>query len=234
MSKPSGQRSSRCFLWSQLQTPGYQLALLVATKESKMNTIDKNTKPRPITHFLLTMLGGLFAVSALATAMPDTRPVASLVVGVAGLVLYFKGTKIMPDVPRSAYTAIILSALLSLPTMLEEKIPTNETVYKAAPITESDQNNAQQTSSNQDVWNAKGQEAIRRKLKDPGSAQFRNVRFSQTSGVPVTCGEVNSKNSYGGYSGFQRFVASGEGNLAFLETQVSDFSNVWKQMCSNN
>jgi len=45
-------------------------------------------------------------------------------------------------------------------------------------------------------------------LKDPGSAQFRKVRLVPYSQRAVICGEVNGKNSYGGYAGFKRFVAS--------------------------
>lgn len=37
-------------------------------------------------------------------------------------------------------------------------------------------------------------------LKDPDSAEFRNQRGF--------CGEVNSKNSFGGYVGFKRFIAA--------------------------
>lgn len=52
------------------------------------------------------------------------------------------------------------------------------------------------------------QESVRRSLKDPGSAQFRNVRLVSWYSGKVVCGEVNGKNSYGGYVGFKRFVAS--------------------------
>lgn len=45
-------------------------------------------------------------------------------------------------------------------------------------------------------------------LKDPGSAQFRNERLT-TSGV--LCGEVNSKNSFGGNGGFKHFILAGQG-----------------------
>jgi hypothetical protein len=45
-------------------------------------------------------------------------------------------------------------------------------------------------------------------LKDPGSAQFRNVRFVEYLEGVVVCGDVNGKNSYGGYVGFRDFVAS--------------------------
>jgi len=42
--------------------------------------------------------------------------------------------------------------------------------------------------------------ALKNFLRDPESAQIRNQ-----SGM---CGEVNSKNSFGGYTGFKRFIAS--------------------------
>src|SRR5690606_1839783 len=42
-------------------------------------------------------------------------------------------------------------------------------------------------------------ELVTANLKDPDSAKFRNQK-----GV---CGEVNAKNSFGGYAGFVRFIA---------------------------
>ena len=51
-------------------------------------------------------------------------------------------------------------------------------------------------------------EATRNQLKDPGSAQFRNVRLVQHPKGKVVCGEMNAKNSYGGYVGFKVFAAS--------------------------
>ncbi len=42
-------------------------------------------------------------------------------------------------------------------------------------------------------------------LKDPGSAQFREVQ----QGGRLVCGEINGKNTYGAYSGFTRFVYDG-------------------------
>ncbi len=45
-------------------------------------------------------------------------------------------------------------------------------------------------------------------LKDPESARFRNLRVSSYEKGAVICGEVNGKNSYGGYTGYQPFVAS--------------------------
>lgn len=63
-------------------------------------------------------------------------------------------------------------------------------------------------------------------IKDPKSAQFRNQR-----GV---CGEVNAKNSFGAYSGYQRFIAA-SGEMVLLERDgglsQSVFNDVWNRGC---
>lgn len=41
-------------------------------------------------------------------------------------------------------------------------------------------------------------------LKDPASAQFRNVSVNRRT--KTICGEVNAKNEYGGYVGFRWFA----------------------------
>lgn len=47
-------------------------------------------------------------------------------------------------------------------------------------------------------------------LRDPSSAQFRNVeKIVQPDGGTGVCGEINGKNAYGGYAGFTRFVVDG-------------------------
>lgn len=64
-------------------------------------------------------------------------------------------------------------------------------------------------------------------LKDPESAQLRNQKG--------LCGEVNAKNSFGGYAGFKRFIAGGE-NLVFLEDdkrlEAGAFQAAWDKFCS--
>lgn len=52
-------------------------------------------------------------------------------------------------------------------------------------------------------------------MRDPASASFRNVflykRVNAKPGHQVTvCGEVNARNGYGGLTGFQQFMLSGE------------------------
>lgn len=82
------------------------------------------------------------------------------------------------------------------------------------------------------TWIAKGQEAVEARLKDGGSAKFRKLQFSNKSGIPMSCGEVNSKNSLGGYVGYQRYVSGGSADLTFLEEEVADFDKVWKKFCA--
>src|SRR5690606_1740121 len=44
--------------------------------------------------------------------------------------------------------------------------------------------------------------AVRRELKDPGAAQFKDVRANYTEEFGVAaCGMVNAKNELGGYTG---------------------------------
>ena len=52
-------------------------------------------------------------------------------------------------------------------------------------------------------------EKIKKQLKDPDSANFRNVRYvSFKSEGRLICGEYNAKNSYGAYVGYRLFVGS--------------------------
>ena len=94
-------------------------------------------------------------------------------------------------------------------------------------------NNKEMSQRNKELlWIEKGKDAVRLKLKDADSAEFRNVYFKRGSdGVPVACGEVNSKNSFGGYSGYQQFISAGKPELTYLQEQASDFDTVWRRFC---
>lgn len=49
---------------------------------------------------------------------------------------------------------------------------------------------------------------IANQMRDPNSTQFRSLSLRQTiKGRNVVCGEFNSKNEFGGYTGFQPFFA---------------------------
>lgn len=52
--------------------------------------------------------------------------------------------------------------------------------------------------------------AVRAALKDPDSAQFQDVRtVAGPDGVKRTCGRVNAKNAFGGYTGPKPFAVQG-------------------------
>lgn len=53
---------------------------------------------------------------------------------------------------------------------------------------------------------ARAKTTVSASLKDARTAQFRNVRKAADPDRQRVCGEVNAKNAYGGYVGFQKFV----------------------------
>lgn len=83
------------------------------------------------------------------------------------------------------------------------------------------------------------QEAAASQLRDPSSAQFRNVRVN---GIFV-CGEVNGKNGFGAYNGFVRFYGTkdsadidpGEGGPTFYGEPImkTSFERSYKGYCES-
>jgi len=71
--------------------------------------------------------------------------------------------------------------------------------------------------------------AVRGELKDPDSAQFRDVRANYTEDFGVTaCGRVNARNEFGGYTGFRRFVSSGRSVILEGRDNITD---AWAGAC---
>jgi hypothetical protein len=72
------------------------------------------------------------------------------------------------------------------------------------------------------------QNIVRQTLKDGDSAKFRNSwEF---------CGEVNAKNSFGAYTGFQRYIVTKE--KIYFETEYVNaypelFDSLWKSNCKH-
>lgn len=88
-------------------------------------------------------------------------------------------------------------------------------------------------------WRAesKAKRVVAAQLRDPSSAQFRNLAYH--SGF--VCGEVNGKNAYGAYEGFVRFYGIGDSMtidpqdtrvlLAGFPTASEQFDRTWKGYC---
>jgi hypothetical protein len=65
--------------------------------------------------------------------------------------------------------------------------------------------------------------AVKEGLKDPGSAQFKNVVVKTNSlGETAVCGEYNARNSFGGYVGFQPFGVVG----SVVATQTAELERM--------
>jgi hypothetical protein len=71
------------------------------------------------------------------------------------------------------------------------------------------------------------------RLKDPGSAMFGRIFVRQPAkfdpkATGTVCGSVNSKNSFGGYTGMESFVAYN--NRLYFEPAVA-FYTYWNRYC---
>lgn len=76
------------------------------------------------------------------------------------------------------------------------------------------------------------QQLIKKRLKDPDSAQFTDVFVSRSSGRPVACGYVNAKNGFGGYVGRTRFMSSDTTQVLEGELTPGELDSVWSRACS--
>ena len=76
------------------------------------------------------------------------------------------------------------------------------------------------------------QNAIKAELSDPSSATFREMRFSTTSAATVVCGEVNSRNRFGGMVGYERFYAM-ELPTMWLVTYASENGDDYRRFCNS-
>ena len=80
----------------------------------------------------------------------------------------------------------------------------------------------------------KAKKAVRERLKDPESAKFKDVSTHKTpAGGLLVCGNVNSKNSFGGYVGFRPFMYATSGVVILLEDmEKKEFGVAWNGSCA--
>ena len=82
----------------------------------------------------------------------------------------------------------------------------------------------------------KAKEILTVDLKDPSSVQYRGLFISRRT-IPVLCGEMNARNSYGAYVGFRRFYSTEISTLAEIEKlngtyeERSLFTSMLSNMC---
>lgn len=79
---------------------------------------------------------------------------------------------------------------------------------------------------------AQAKQALTKDFKDPSSVQYRGLFVSGTT-LPVLCGEVNGKNSYGAYTGFKRFYTTADGMIMQIDSPKENYAleQMWPKMC---
>lgn len=79
------------------------------------------------------------------------------------------------------------------------------------------------------LLSSQGEKYVKEKILEPSQAQFRN-QFIGKGGAP--CGEVNAKDAFGAYIGFQRYISVAR-DLTLLAQDVSpaEFETQWQQLC---
>ena len=82
---------------------------------------------------------------------------------------------------------------------------------------------------------AEAEERLKALLKDDHGVRYNNVqtRLSTMDGAGVIafCGEINARNGFGAYSGFQRFVAAPSVAATEEAMTYADFDKIWQRFC---
>jgi len=87
-----------------------------------------------------------------------------------------------------------------------------------------------QPSHDPEVVKVVGRRAVSERLREPGSAEFRN----ETVNGANTCGEVKGRNGFGGMGNWEQYAANAPAEIAFLESDVStheEWVEVWNEVC---
>lgn len=77
----------------------------------------------------------------------------------------------------------------------------------------------------------RAQNNVKATLKDPSSAEFKDLLVYKTTGIPVVCGVVNAKNSFGGYTGWTAFISVGDTATVDNNEDEKLFIRSWKNLC---
>jgi len=92
----------------------------------------------------------------------------------------------------------------------------------------------QRLSGQEIAWIERNKDHVRARLKDGDAAKFRNIRISYklNGTTPIVCGEVNSRNSFGAYVGFQGWIGAGSvGQYLAADMAPGEFPKLWRQFC---
>lgn len=110
---------------------------------------------------------------------------------------------------------IFLAVLLGGAVLIAFYTPKSEYKSESKPLTEEDVMSAIQMQAYM---------TIKDSLKDPNSAKINFYK-----GKP--CGQINAKNSFGGYNGSKRIVILKDINIEGQGLSSAQFERLWKKNC---
>ena len=86
------------------------------------------------------------------------------------------------------------------------------------------------SSVQRDIRIERVKDVVRARLRDGGSARFRKAVF--VNKTKVVCGEVNAKNGFGAYSGFQYFISNTALTIFQTDMDYNEFVKTWNNLCT--
>jgi hypothetical protein len=103
------------------------------------------------------------------------------------------------------------------------------TVFVCANLAGCGKSEAQRQQESAATLTSLGEKYVKEKILEPSSAQFRN-QFIGKKGAP--CGEVNAKDAFGAYIGYQRYISIAR-DLTLLAQDVApaEFEASWARLC---
>lgn len=170
------------------------------------------------------VLGAVALVVLVIAIYFGLRAIVSLFIVIPLSVLfYFYGSqKFSPEVGSIGVIVVSLASIFWVNSIVpiwgegySDRL-THESAKKAVRIEKSEESQKIKMAN----------DAVSRLLKDPSSAQFTGDFISDNGAV---CGYVNGKNSFGAYSGKERYIfVTG---ASYLDDESKQFSEMWSQYC---
>lgn len=91
---------------------------------------------------------------------------------------------------------------------------------------------AQMMMKERSVFIKEAKEQVANSMIDPESARYRNLFLSELA-TQALCGEINGKNRYGGYVGFQKFYSIPFGSAISTGQDDKSFEIGWNSYCKH-
>lgn len=113
------------------------------------------------------------------------------------------------------------------PTLAFTTQPASDAVLRPPAPPQSSYHPAFDTDKHKEALIFAARDMVKGHLKEGETAKFSSEQVGSYHGVPVVCGMVNAKNSFGGYDGAQRYIAASK-SLTVLEEDTTEMDEMWR------